>query len=77
MTPDQWLVWERQAASVSWGGMAAAALLWDYKRLRHFWLTELSRSVERYVRSPVFIETMGANLRVLGKVAAPARGGSQ
>jgi hypothetical protein len=66
----QWLeLWQR-AGVFGRGGLDAAAAFYepwrfDPRRLRTLWLTELTHAMDRYMRSPAFLQLMQYNLSAL------------
>ena len=62
--------------SVSPVGLTAARAAWDSRRLRSFWVRELSKLVDRQLRSPAFLQLTMSSLTALTRVTAflaPAR----
>jgi hypothetical protein len=58
----QWLESLRHASALAQDAMAAAALLWDFQKLRTRWFMDLSRATDAYLRSPAVLELIRLNL---------------
>jgi hypothetical protein len=65
---EAWIKLWQQAASLPDGDLAAAALL-DARQLQNLWLTGLSATADRYMRSPAFLELIGQTSRAMAASA--------
>ena len=68
---DQWLKTWQQANALSQMNLAGVALFWD-PQLRSRWLTQLSRVLDDYMRSPAFLELMQHSLRTITTPTLPS-----
>ena len=66
---DAWLTWWRYTAAWTWGGVASFARLSDTRSLRAFWSAQMTRTAERWMRSPEFLELMATGMRAMANVA--------
>jgi hypothetical protein len=54
-----WLELSQQA------GLSAFAVFNESRKLRNFWLSEMASSMDRYMRSGIFLELMRHNLNLM------------
>ena len=64
-----WLEWWGHAAALQRGGFEWLALSCHPRRLRERWLADWTETLDRYMRSPAFLEVMRRNLAVLNRSA--------
>jgi hypothetical protein len=66
-----WLEWCRDAGAWTCGLMALG-LLRDARQMRKFWLADLTRSTDLYLRSPAFLDLMRRGLGALNTSTRPS-----
>jgi hypothetical protein len=64
-SPGEWLEAWRDGLALGWRHLDAVAGLYDPRRLRAWWLAELSRMTSDFMRSPQFFALMRFNLSLL------------
>jgi hypothetical protein len=64
-----WLGMWRLTAATTVESVVLLAQLWDPRRFRASWSKELSESVDRYLRSPQFLEQMARNVKTMVSIA--------
>jgi hypothetical protein len=71
---EPWLAMWRFSAAMAWGGLTLAARLADPKPARTFWTTTATQTLDRYMRSPEFLQLLATNLKTmaaLGRLNSP------
>jgi hypothetical protein len=66
---EPWLAMWRFSAAMTWGGFTLAARLADPRPLRTFWTTAATKTVDRYLRSPEFLQLLATNLNAMAALA--------
>jgi hypothetical protein len=66
---EPWLAMWRFSAAMAWGGVSAFARMCDTRPLRTFWTATATQTVERYLRSPEFLQFMAGNLKTMASLA--------
>jgi hypothetical protein len=62
---EAWLALWRYSTAWTWGGLASFAQVYDTRSLRAFWSSQMTQAMDRYMRSPEFLELMASGLRTL------------
>ena len=62
---EPWLALWRYAATFTWGGFASLSRLYDPRPLRAAWSAHMTEALDRFFRSPEFLELMAAHLRMM------------
>jgi len=62
-----WWEWGKQAGAWGLGNMRAAAFFYAPRQYRDLLLGDLSRTTDRYLRSPPFLDWMRSNLAVVSR----------
>lgn len=64
---EHWSECWRFAAALGGVSLEGMRLFLDPRRLRERWLAELSCQMDVYLRSPVFLEFMGLNFKLMAR----------
>jgi len=67
---QQWLESWQHAGALASGSLSAATIACDSRRLWKFWFTDTAQSMDRYMRSPAFLDLMICNLKAMTRAAA-------
>ena len=65
---EQWFGFWQQMGTLGWQSLAELQTTTDARQMRSRWLAEWSQATEAYYRSPAFLESMRAGLKIANDV---------